>query len=117
MITTYSTAVTDTANEILGKERRRNKQWVTRDVFDLCDERRDLKKEGSVKKKERKNTEKLTRAQKALKKAKEDWIYRYSKGGKTPTSRKYFYHYLRSSPILFRIHVSVNGRLSTNVMT
>ena len=43
-ITTYNTAVTDAASEILGKERRRKKSWVTKDVLDLCDERRDLKK-------------------------------------------------------------------------
>ena len=42
--TTYNTAVTDAASEILGKERRRKKPWVTKDVLDLCDERRDLKK-------------------------------------------------------------------------
>ena len=44
MITTYNTAITDAASEILGKERRRKKPWVTKDVLDLCDERRDLKK-------------------------------------------------------------------------
>ena len=44
MITTYNTAVTDAASEILGKERRRKKPWVTKDVLDLCNERRDLKK-------------------------------------------------------------------------
>ena len=44
MITTYNTAVTDAASEILCKERRRKKPWVTKDVLDLCDERRDLKK-------------------------------------------------------------------------
>ena len=44
MITTYSTAVTDAASEIRGKERRRKKQWLTKDVLDLRDERRDLKK-------------------------------------------------------------------------
>ena len=44
MITTYNTAVTDAASEILGKERRRKKPWVTKDVPDLCDERRDFKK-------------------------------------------------------------------------
>ena len=36
--------MTDAASEILGKERRRKKPWVTKDVLDLCDERRDLKK-------------------------------------------------------------------------
>ena len=44
MITAYNTAVTDIASEIHGKERRRKKPWVTRDVLDICDERRDLKK-------------------------------------------------------------------------
>ena len=33
MITTYNTAVTDAASEILGKERRRKKPWVTKDVL------------------------------------------------------------------------------------
>ena len=31
-------------SEILGKERRRKKPWVTKDVLDLCDERKILKK-------------------------------------------------------------------------
>ena len=44
MITTYNTAVTDAASEILGNECPRKKPWVTRDVLDLCDESRDLKK-------------------------------------------------------------------------
>ena len=44
MITTYNTAVTDAASEILGKERCRKKPWVTKYVLDLCDVRRDLKK-------------------------------------------------------------------------
>ena len=42
--TTYNTAVTDAACEILGKERHRKKPWVTKDVVDVCDERRELKK-------------------------------------------------------------------------
>ena len=33
MITIYNTAVTDTASEILGKESRRKKPWVTKDVL------------------------------------------------------------------------------------
>ena len=44
MITTYNTAVTDAASEILEKERRRKKPWVIKDVLDLCDDRRDFKK-------------------------------------------------------------------------
>ena len=38
IITTYNTAVTDTVNEILGKERRRKMPWVTRDILDLYDD-------------------------------------------------------------------------------
>ena len=45
MITTYNTAMTDTASEILGKDCLRKKPWVTRDVFYLCDERRDFEEE------------------------------------------------------------------------
>ena len=44
MITTYNTAATDAASEILGKEHCRRKPWVTKHVLVLCDERRDLKK-------------------------------------------------------------------------
>ena len=42
LIITYNTAVIDAVIEILGKERRRQKPWVTKDVLDLCDERRYL---------------------------------------------------------------------------
>ena len=44
MITNYNTAETDAASKILGKECHRKKPWVTKDVLNLCDERRDLKK-------------------------------------------------------------------------
>ena len=39
-ITTYISALADTASEILGKERRRKKPWITKDLLDLCDELR-----------------------------------------------------------------------------
>ena len=35
MITTYNTAVTDAASEILRKKRRRKKPWATGDVLNL----------------------------------------------------------------------------------
>ena len=74
MITTYNTAVTDAASEILGKERRRRKPWVTKDVLDLCDERRDLKKKWYQAEGANEYREANRRIQKAVKKAKEDWI-------------------------------------------
>ena len=40
---TFNIAVTDTANEILGKYRPVKKPWVTTDILDLCDKRGKLK--------------------------------------------------------------------------
>ena len=74
MITTYNTVVTDLASEILGKERRRKKPWVTKDVLDLYDERRDLKKKWCVGEGEKEYKEANGRIQKAVKKAREDWM-------------------------------------------
>ena len=48
MITTFNTAVTETASEILDKhrqERKKNpKKWITAKILDLCDKRRELRK-------------------------------------------------------------------------
>ena len=44
LVTHFNKAVTDTAAELLGKQRRKRKPWVTPEVLDLCDQRRDLKK-------------------------------------------------------------------------
>ena len=41
MITTFNTAVTETASEILGKHYQKEKPWVTADILDLCDKRRE----------------------------------------------------------------------------
>ena len=66
--------MTDAASEILGKERRMKKPWVTKDVLDLCDERRDLKKKRYEAEGAKEYREANRRIQKAVKKAKEDWI-------------------------------------------
>ena len=42
--TTYNTALTDAASEILAKDRHRKKPWIAKDVLDHSDDRRDLKK-------------------------------------------------------------------------
>ena len=44
MVTHFNKAVTDTAAELLGKQRRKRKPWVTPEILDLCDQKRDLKK-------------------------------------------------------------------------
>ena len=43
MVTHSNKAVTDTAPESLGKQRRKMKPWIT-PILDLCGQRRDLKK-------------------------------------------------------------------------
>ena len=61
MITTFKTAVTKTAIEILGKHRQKiKKTWITAEILDLCNKGRELRKkrfepEGSEKCREVKN--------------------------------------------------------------
>ena len=43
MITTFNTAVTETASEILSKHHQRKKPWITAEILDLCDKRRELR--------------------------------------------------------------------------
>ena len=57
IITAFNTTVTETAGEILGKHRQKKKPWITAEILDLCDKRRELRKkrfepEGSEKYKE-----------------------------------------------------------------
>ena len=44
MITTFNTAVTETASDVLGKHRQNKKPWITAEILDLCDKRRELRK-------------------------------------------------------------------------
>ena len=44
MITTFNTAVTEIASEILGKHRQKKITWITAEILDLCDKRRELRK-------------------------------------------------------------------------
>ena len=74
MITIYNIAVTDTACEILGKERWRKKPWITINILDLCDERRDLKKKRYEAKRAKAYKEANQRIKMAGWKANEDWI-------------------------------------------
>ena len=74
MVTTFKTALTKTAMEILGKHCQKKKPWVTAEILDLCNKRRDQKKnrfkpEGFEEWKEVNNTIK-----RCMIKAKENWI-------------------------------------------
>ena len=56
------------------EKRRRKKPWITKDVLDLCDETRDLKKKRYEAERAKAYRETNKRIQKAVKKVKEDWI-------------------------------------------
>ena len=66
--------MTDAASELLGKERRRKKPWITRDVLDICDERRNLNKKRYEAEGAKEYRAANKRIQKAVKKAYGDWI-------------------------------------------
>ena len=64
----------ETASEIQSKHRQKKKPWITAEILDLCDKRRELRKkrfepEGAEKYKEVNNNIK-----RCMKKAKENWI-------------------------------------------
>ena len=56
MITTFNTAVIETASEILGKHRQNKKPWVTAETLELCD--KNFEPEGSEKNREVNNIKK-----------------------------------------------------------
>ena len=58
----------------LGRNAAGKKPWVTKDVLDFCDERRDLKKKRYEAEGAKEYREANRRIQKAVKKAEEDWI-------------------------------------------
>ena len=45
LINKFNVAVTETANEILGKYRHHKQPWVTSEILHLCNKRRKLKKD------------------------------------------------------------------------
>ena len=73
VITTFNMAVTETVGEILGKHRQKKRPWVSANIVDLCNKRRELKKktfepEGSEKYREVHNN-----IERCMKKAKKNW--------------------------------------------
>ena len=73
-ITTFNTAVTETASEVLGKHCQKKKLWVTAEILDLCDERRELRK-NSFEPEESEKYKKVNNMKIRMKKAQENfWI-------------------------------------------
>ena len=73
MTSVFNTVLTETANEQLGKHRRKTQPWVTDKILDMCDERRDLKKhKNTTRAGEYREINKKIR--KNMTKAKEEWL-------------------------------------------
>ena len=72
MITTFNTAVTEIASEILGKHRQKKKARITAKTLDLCDKRRELRKKGFEPEGSEKYKEVNNNIKRCLKKAKQN---------------------------------------------
>ena len=75
MVTHFNKAVTDTAAELLGKQRRKRKPWFTHEILDLCDHRRDLKKKRGEPEGAKDYREIKGKIRTEMKMAKETWIH------------------------------------------
>ena len=71
---TFYKIVTDTAHEILGKHRRTKKPWVTTDILDLCDKRRELKRRKCDPEGAAKYREVNKKIKQDMRRAKDNWI-------------------------------------------
>ena len=74
MITTFNTAVTETAGEVHGKHRQKKKPWITAEILDLCNKRRELRKKRFQPEGSEKYKEVNINIKRCMKKAKENWI-------------------------------------------
>ena len=71
----FNSAVVDTAKEVLGKHRPTKKPWVTTDILQKCDMRRERKKYKDNSPEEKEDYRKINKDIKNdMKKAKEGWI-------------------------------------------
>ena len=74
MVTHFNKAVTDTAAGLFGKQHRKRKPWVTPEILDLCDQRRDLKKKIGKPEGAKVYREIKRKIRTEMKMAKETWI-------------------------------------------
>ena len=74
MVTHFNKALTDIAAELLGEQRRKRKSWVTPEILDLCDQRRDLKKKRGEPEGAKDYREIKRKIRTEMKMAKETWI-------------------------------------------
>lgn len=93
----FKNAILDTAEEVLGKERKKKQPWVSNDILDLCDRCKALKSSKHVSQEaagQYRDTNRLVRTK--MKEAKEKWISQQCKkieiGMKKVTANKLITH-------------------------
>ena len=74
LVTHFNKAVTDITAELLGKKRRKRKPWVTPEILDLCDQRRDMKKKRGEPEGAKDYREIKRKIRTEMKMAKDTWI-------------------------------------------
>ena len=80
MINTFNTAVTGTANNILGKHRPAKKPWVTDNILKLYNKRRELKHKKNTTEGAKLYREANQQVKKGMRKAKETWTEEQCQG-------------------------------------
>ena len=66
--------MTETASAILGKHRQKKKPWITVEILDLCDKRRELRKKRFEPEESEKYKEVNNNIKRCMNRAKENWI-------------------------------------------
>ena len=74
LINSFNAAVTETANNILGKRRPAKKPWITDNVLKLYDKRRELKQKKNTTEGVELNREANQQVREGVRKAKETWV-------------------------------------------
>ena len=74
LINKFNVAVTETANESLGKYRHKKQPWVTPDIFHLCNKRREQKKDKFTTEGAKQYKAVNQHIKKSMVKARETWI-------------------------------------------
>ena len=80
LINNFNTAVTVTANNILGKHRPAKKPWVTDNIQKLCDKRRELNQKKNMAEGAKLYREANQQVKKGTRKAKETWVEEQCQG-------------------------------------
>ena len=80
LIKSFNTAVTETANNILGKHQPAKKPWVTDNTLKPCDKRRELRQKQNTTESAKLYREANKQVKKGMRKGKETWIEEQCQG-------------------------------------